>query len=148
VKASMKSRAFLVAADCAEADDGNIHKADMTQARTNRRSRIESMMITPMRSSTKGTKSTKSSWPPQYTLRALRALRGYSWLLCIGRDDDHAVRGDRQRVLDVDARQAVLGDDGPLVVQGFRLGLAHVEHRLDGEHQAGLELEIDLAQFL
>src|SRR5207248_2660156 len=57
-----------------------------------------------------------------------------------------AFRGDRQRVLDVYARQAILGYDGPVVVQRPRVGFAHVQHRFDGEHEAGFQLEIDLAQ--
>ena len=46
-------------------------------------------------------------------------------------------------MLDVDARQAVLGDDGPVIAEDARVGLAHVDHRLDGQHQARFEAEID-----
>src|SRR5688572_16552857 len=57
-------------------------------------------------------------------------------------NDLDAVAGDGESVFDVDAGHGVLGDDGPVVVQDADVGAAHVDHRLDGQHQAFFQAEV------
>src|SRR2546430_6900561 len=54
-------------------------------------------------------------------------------------EDLGAVVGHGDRVLEVGGERTVPGDDRPAVVQGLGLGLALVDHRLDGQDVALLD---------
>src|SRR5438128_869295 len=48
--------------------------------------------------------------------------------------------GDSDRMFELGRERAVAGDGGPAVVEQFYVGAADVDHRLDGEDHARLEL--------
>ena len=60
-------------------------------------------------------------------------LTGGEYLVTVG--------GDRQGMLPLGGQLAVLGDHGPAVGQHLIMGFAGVDHRLDGEHHAFLQLQ-------
>jgi hypothetical protein len=52
----------------------------------------------------------------------------------VGSDDQDAVSGDGEGMLDMGAGQTIAGDHGPMVSENFRLRATHVDHRLDRDY--------------
>src|SRR5262245_51961894 len=66
------------------------------------------------------------------------------WVLVAGQDDRLTVE-EANGVLDVGAGHAITGNDRPVVAQRKHVLSAHVDHRLDGQHQAFFDAKIVLA---